>query len=240
MRVLRVQQETQHALHHPRRAGLPRVDARAHDNHRPRAHRYGRPRRAGVRGVGVQRRDGQERARVAVEGRGEGLGQAVPREVGGGPGPGTEEPLQLRVGVGLTVCAVEGVVREPAPEPELQRVEGLAAAALRVAAVLPLVGVAVVTRGVEYVVLPPAALRREFGGQATGLSVAAQGCRPPPPPLCDIPSGRCSFPGPWTVTRSSLRMLRRVAAFCRPLRPVLLLVSFPRSRSPVVGVLGLC
>ena len=46
--------------------------------------------------------------------------------------------------------------------------------------------------------------------------------------------------GPWTVTRSSLRMLRRVATFCRPLRPVLLLVSFPRSRSPVVGVLGLC
>ena len=35
-------------------------------------------------------------------------------------------------------------------------------------------------------------------------------------------------------------MLRRVAAFCRPLRPVLLLVSFPRSRGPVVGVLGLC
>ena len=62
----------------------------------------------------------------------------------------------------------------------------------------------------------------------------------PPPPLCDIPSGCCSFTGPWTVTRSSLRVLRRVAAFCRPLRPVLLLVSFPRSRSPVVGVLGLC
>ena len=59
-------------------------------------------------------------------------------------------------------------------------------------------------------------------------------------PLCDIPSGCCSFTGPWTVTRSSLRMLRWVAAFCRPLRPVLLLVSFPRSRSPVVGVLGLC
>ena len=59
-------------------------------------------------------------------------------------------------------------------------------------------------------------------------------------PLCDIPSGCCSFTGPWTVTRSSLRMLRRVATFCRPLRPVLLLVSFPRSRSPVVGVLGLC
>ena len=63
---------------------------------------------------------------------------------------------------------------------------------------------------------------------------------PPPPPLGDIPSGCCSFTGPWTVTRSSLRMLRRVAAFCRPLRPVLLLVLFPRSPSPVVGVLGLC
>ena len=63
---------------------------------------------------------------------------------------------------------------------------------------------------------------------------------PPPPPLSDIPSGCCSFTGPWTVTRSPLRMLRRVAVFCRPLRPVLLLVSFPRSRSPVVGVLGLC
>ena len=56
---------------------------------------------------------------------------------------------------------------------------------------------------------------------------------PPPPPLCDIPSGCCFFTGPWTVTRSSLRMLRRVAAFCRPLRPVLLLASFPRLRSPV-------
>ena len=63
---------------------------------------------------------------------------------------------------------------------------------------------------------------------------------PAPPSLCDIPSGCCSFAGPWTVTRSSLRMLRRVAAFCRPLRPVLLVVSFPRSRSPVVGVPGLC
>ena len=58
--------------------------------------------------------------------------------------------------------------------------------------------------------------------------------------LCDSPSGCGFFTGPWTVPRSSLRMLRRVATFCRPLRPVLLLVSFPRSRSPVVGVLGLC
>ena len=85
------------------------------------------------------------------------------------------------------------------------------------------------------------------------MGITSQGARdgPPPPlprirqhrsnaPLCDIPSGCCSFTGPWTVTRSSLRMLRRVAAFCRSLRPVLLLVSFPRSRSPVVGVLGLC
>ena len=62
----------------------------------------------------------------------------------------------------------------------------------------------------------------------------------PPPPPCDIPSGCCSFTGPGTVTRSSLRMLRRVVAFCRPLRPVLLLVSFPRSQSPVAGVPGLC
>ena len=52
--------------------------------------------------------------------------------------------------------------------------------------------------------------------------------RAPYKPPCDIPSGCCSFTGPWTVTRSSLRMLCRVAAFCRPLR----LVSFPRSRSP--------
>ena len=59
-------------------------------------------------------------------------------------------------------------------------------------------------------------------------------------PLCEIPSGRCLFTGPWTVTRSSLRMLRQVAAFCWPLRPVLLLVSFPHSRGPVVGVPGLC
>ena len=52
-----------------------------------------------------------------------------------------------------------------------------------------------------------------------------------------IPSGCCFFTGPWTVTRSSLRMLRRVTAFCRLLRPVLLLVSFPRSRCPVVAML---
>ena len=54
-------------------------------------------------------------------------------------------------------------------------------------------------------------------------------------PLCDSPSGCCFFTGPWTVTRSSLRMLRRVAAFCRPLQRVLLLVSFPRLRGPVVA-----
>ena len=36
------------------------------------------------------------------------------------------------------------------------------------------------------------------------------------PSFCDIPSGCCSFTGPWTVTRSSLCMLRQVAAFCCP------------------------
>ena len=40
-----------------------------------------------------------------------------------------------------------------------------------------------------------------------------------PPPPCDIPSGCCSFTGPWTVTRSPLRMLRPVPAFCRPTPP---------------------
>ena len=45
-------------------------------------------------------------------------------------------------------------------------------------------------------------------------------------------------PGQSLVLPSAL--LRRVAALCRPLRPVLLPVSFPRSRSPVVGVPGLC
>ena len=86
------------------------------------------------------------------------------------------------------------------------------------------------------------------GGRKTASTFPPPPPTPPTPrgteskarPLCDIPLGRCFFMGPWTVTRSSLRMLRRVAAFCRPLRPVLLLVLFPRSRSPVVGVLGLC
>ena len=39
------------------------------------------------------------------------------------------------------------------------------------------------------------------------------------PPLCDIPLCCCFFTGPWTVTHSSLCMLRRVAAFCQPLPP---------------------
>ena len=96
---------------------------------------------------------------------------------------------------------------------------------------------------------PAAGLNRQFHVPSTDT--------PPPPtrahptsaeevrtpttdPLCDIPLGYCFLKGPWTVTRSSLRMLRWVAAFCRALRPVLLLVPFARSRSPVVGVLGLC
>ena len=45
--------------------------------------------------------------------------------------------------------------------------------------------------------------------------------------LYDIPWGCCFFTGPWTVARSSLRMLCQVVAFCRPLQPVFLLVSFP-------------
>ena len=42
------------------------------------------------------------------------------------------------------------------------------------------------------------------------------------PPLCDIPSGGCSFTGPWAVTRSSLPMLRRVAAFLPPPPPTII------------------
>ena len=88
-------------------------------------------------------------------------------------------------------------------------------------------------------------LQRSWNPLGTSWELLAEFCLRGPRgvggnPLCDIPSGCCSFTGPWTVTRSSLRMLRRVATFCRPLRPVLLLVSFPRSRSPIVGVLGLC
>ena len=65
--------------------------------------------------------------------------------------------------------------------------------------------------------------RRSHGRWLGGLERRAgrgglqiQGSGPYPPPLCDIPSGCCSFTGPWTVTRSSLHMLRRVAAFCTP------------------------
>ena len=66
-------------------------------------------------------------------------------------------------------------------------------------------------------------MTRQFNTKAGNSA----GMGPRASPLWDISSGCCSFTGPWTVTCSSLRMLRRVAAFCRPLRPVLLLVSFP-------------
>ena len=79
----------------------------------------------------------------------------------------------------------------------------------------------------------------EYAGDGRGAGQRCIGRGGGAPP-CDIPSGCFSSTGPWTVTRSPLRMLRRVAAFCRPLRPVLPLVSFRRSRSPVVGVPGLC
>ena len=47
--------------------------------------------------------------------------------------------------------------------------------------------------------------------------------------------------GPWTITRSSLRVLRRVAVFWRPLRPVFQLVSFPRPPPPPHPAgLGVC
>ena len=82
---------------------------------------------------------------------------------------------------------------------------------------------------------------QDMGWRTAGRAVPQRkGSVDAPPPVCDIPSGCCFFTGPWTVTRSSLRILRRVAAFCRPLLPGLLLVLFPRSRNPVVGVPGLC
>ena len=58
-------------------------------------------------------------------------------------------------------------------------------------------------------------------GEGVGLAGGRGGGRTPPPPPCDIPLGCCFFMGPWTVTRSFLRVLRRVAAFCGLLRPVL-------------------
>ena len=59
-----------------------------------------------------------------------------------------------------------------------------------------------------------AARRGAAGGG--GLLLRGWGVQRPPPPLCDIPLGCCFFTGPWTVTRSPLRMLRRVAAAGAP------------------------
>ena len=58
---------------------------------------------------------------------------------------------------------------------------------------------------------PPSLPQGSSSGVAgsTGAGWVAGWVHPP----CDIPSGCCSFTGPWTVTRSSLRTLRRVAAF---------------------------
>ena len=50
------------------------------------------------------------------------------------------------------------------------------------------------------------------GAKGFGIIVRQQSVAPSPPP-CDIPSGRCFFTGRWTVTRSSPRVLRRVAVF---------------------------
>ena len=41
------------------------------------------------------------------------------------------------------------------------------------------------------------------------------------PPPCDIPSGRCFFTRPWTVTRSSLRMFPSGRCFLPPPPPLL-------------------
>ena len=46
-----------------------------------------------------------------------------------------------------------------------------------------------------------------------------------PPPRCGIPSGCCFFTAPWTVTRSSLRVLRWVAAAGAPAGVVVVLAG---------------
>ena len=63
---------------------------------------------------------------------------------------------------------------------------------------------------------------------------------PPPPPRVTFRWVAVSLRGPGQSPVRPFACCVGVAAFCRPLRPVLLLVSFPRSRSPVVGVPGLC
>ena len=80
-------------------------------------------------------------------------------------------------------------------------------------------------------------LSRLSAGTGLRRSPAA---RPPPRPPCVTLRRVAVSLRPWTVTRSSLRVLRRVATLCRPLRPVFLLVSFSCSQGPVVGVLGWC
>ena len=91
--------------------------------------------------------------------------------------------------------------------------------------------------GVPAPTLPP---------DARALQTVGGGACPRPPhgPVCPprvtLRRVDVSLRGPGRSPVRPLRVLRRVAAFCRPLRPVLLLVSFPRPRSPVVGVLGLC
>ena len=56
-------------------------------------------------------------------------------------------------------------------------------------------------------------LRRCLWGRVRAGVLRGRGV--PPPPLCDIPSGGCSFTGPWTVTRSSLHRFRSpLSALC--------------------------
>ena len=61
----------------------------------------------------------------------------------------------------------------------------------------------------------------------------------PPTKLCEVPLGCGFFTGPWTVTRSSLRMLRRVNAFDRCTR-CFLRCRFSASGAQQLGNWGLC
>ena len=129
---------------------------------------------------------------------------------------------------------------QPTPPPS----EGLGRSYLAIVITPPLWACTVRTRRVVGCVTLSLSPPRRVGGVHKGPGGGGwmhwKGGGGGSPPCVTFRRGVVSLRGPWTVTRSSLRMLRRVAAFCRPLRPVLLLVSFPRSRSPVVGVPGLC
>ena len=74
-------------------------------------------------------------------------------------------------------------------------------------------------------------------GVGEGGGAPAEGCigRGAGTPRVTCRRVAVSLRGPGQSPVPSLRMLRRVAAFQRPLRPVFLLVPLPRLRGPVVG-----